>query len=129
MVSVSTSGIACLVAVQPSQAAEPAYQGKALSEWLLALHTNLSDDEMAAATRLNVDPAKLGEQKQSRAQDAIRQIGTNGLPTLLDIIRVEQWTGEKCSASQKQGFSESCRERNSAPEKFLEVWQWTGLGF
>jgi hypothetical protein len=90
-----TSAIACLVAVQPIQAAEPEYQGKALSGWLLALHVNPSDEEVVAATQLNVDPAKLVEQKRSRVQEAIRQIGTNGLPTLLDIISVEQWDRKK----------------------------------
>ena len=37
-----TSAIACLVTVQPTQAADPVYDGKALSEWLLALHADLN---------------------------------------------------------------------------------------
>ena len=55
--------IICLLAVQSAQADEPIYNGKPLSDWLLL---NLSGDASAA--------------------ESIRQIGTNGIPTLLEIL-------------------------------------------
>ena len=69
-------------------AKEPEYNGKALSEWLVELQGDLSDQEVIAATSQNMDPAKLIDQKKSRAQEAIRQIGTNALPTLIDLLGV-----------------------------------------
>jgi hypothetical protein len=114
-----TSAIACLVTVQPTQAAEPVYDGKALSEWLLALHADLTDEEQIAATQQNVDPAKLLEQKQSRAQEAIRQIGTNGLPTLLDIISVEQWDRKKVLGKLKsKDFQKAAGSKDIPTEVF-----------
>ena len=56
------------MAAYAAPAAEPEYQGKALSEWLVV---NATGDKSAA--------------------DAIRQIGANGLPVLLDLLSV----GEK----------------------------------
>jgi hypothetical protein len=38
-----------------------------------------------------VNTDDLIKQKRRRDEEAIRQIGTNGLPTLLDIVSVEQW--------------------------------------
>ena len=117
-----TSAIACLVTVQPTQAAEPVYDGKVLSEWLLALHADLSDEEQIAATQQNVDPAKLLEQKQSRAQEAIRQIGTNGLPTLLDIISVEQWDRKKVLDKLKsKDFQKAAGNKDIPTEVFREL--------
>jgi hypothetical protein len=114
-----TSAIACLVTVQPTQAADPVYDGKALSEWLLALHADLSDEEQIAATQQNVDPAKLREQKQSHAQEAIRQIGTNGLPTLLDVISVEQWDRKKVLGKLKsKDFQKAAGNKDIPTEVF-----------
>jgi HEAT repeat protein len=97
------------------RAAEPSYNGKPLSEWLLALHADLSDEEVVAATQQNVDPAKLLEQKQSRAQEAIRQIGTNGLPALLDLVSVVERNRRSVAKRIK---SQDMREglRGSNPE-------------
>jgi len=69
-------------------AKEPEYNGKALSEWLVELQGDLSDQEVIAATGQNMDPAKLIDQKKSRAREAIRQIGTNAIPTLVDLLGV-----------------------------------------
>ena len=114
-----TSAIACLVTVQPARAAEPMYEGRALSEWLLALHADLTDEEQIAATQQNVDPAKLLEQKQSRAQEAVRQIGTNGLPTLLDIISVEQWDRKKVLGKLKsKDFQKAAGNKDIPTEVF-----------
>ena len=83
--------VICLAWVPAMRAAEPAYEGKALSEWLVALHPNLSDEEIDNATQQHIEPAKLLEQKEDHAKEAIRQMGTNSLPTLLDLVGV----GEK----------------------------------
>jgi hypothetical protein len=111
----------CLFAVQPAQAVEPVYDGKALSEWLVALHANPSDEEVIAATQQNMDPAKLIEQKENRAKEAIRQIGTNGLPALLDLVsvgernrrsvarRIKNKDIQKCLRDSKPDFREAVR--------------------
>jgi hypothetical protein len=68
------SAIFCLVAVPSARASEPSYNGKPLSEWLLVLeegHT-LSGEQVEA----------------SDAQETVRQIGTNGIPTLIDLLNV-----------------------------------------
>ncbi len=57
--------LALLLLSQPAQCAEPVYQGKGLSEWLLELDRS---------------PSGKG------AEDAIRQFGVTALPTLLDIL-------------------------------------------
>ena len=65
-----TSAIVCLIAVPSARASEPSYDGKPLSEWLLILeegHTESSEQD---------------------AQAAIRQIGTNGIPILVDLLGV-----------------------------------------
>ncbi len=89
----------CVLAVPIIRAAEPEYQDKALSEWLAALHADLSDEETTAAVKQNANPAQLRDQKQSLAQDAIRQIGTNGLPTLLDLVNVGE--GNRLSVARR----------------------------
>jgi hypothetical protein len=50
-----------------ARASEPSYNGKPLSEWLV-------------------------EQDVGMQQDAILQIGTDGIPTLLDIVGVKERT-------------------------------------
>src|ERR1017187_10053453 len=85
------AAVHCPLAVQSAQSAEPVYDGKALSEWLVALHVGLSDEEVVAASQQHVNTDDLIKQKRRRDEEAIRQIGTNGLPTLLDIVSVEQW--------------------------------------
>ena len=75
-----------LAALQPSFSAEPVYDGKAISEWLVAMQADLTDEE-----EQQVDSSRLAEfrdQKHEKARDAIRRIGTNGLPTLLDLVSV-----------------------------------------
>jgi HEAT repeat protein len=111
-----------VLALSSVQAAEPVYDGKALSEWLVALHANPSDEEVIAATKQNLDPAKLVAQKQNLAQEAIRQIGTNGLPTLLDLVsvgegnrrhvarRIKSQDIQKCLRESKPDFREAVRE-------------------
>jgi hypothetical protein len=89
------SAVFWLNAVQSAPAAEPVYNGKALSEWLVTMQTNASDAE------------------------AIRQIGTNGLPTLLDIIGVEQWTRKKVLGKLKsKDFQEAAGNKNVPAKVF-----------
>lgn len=61
-----------------ARASEPSYNGKPLSEWLLVLkegHTESSERD---------------------AQAAIRQIGTNGIPVMVDLISVyDDWSAKK----------------------------------
>ena len=63
--------VLCVLITPSIRGAEPEFKGKALSEWLVTMKTNSSDAE------------------------AIRQIGTNGLPTLMNIISVEQWSRKR----------------------------------
>jgi hypothetical protein len=58
--------VLCLCAVASAGASEPAYNGKALSEWLILDHS--------------------GELLDKSAEQAIRQIGTNAIPTLLELL-------------------------------------------
>jgi hypothetical protein len=72
------------LAITSVRASEPSYEGKPLSDWLLALefhragHDNLVSEDM----------------RQPEA--AIRQMGTNAIPTLLDILGTKEhkkwWT-------------------------------------
>jgi hypothetical protein len=102
-----------------ARAAEPVYNGKPLSEWLLALHADLTDEEEVAAAQQSVEPAKLREQKQGHAQEAIRQIGTNGLLTLLDIISVEQWDRKKALGKLKsKDFQKAAGNKDIPTEVF-----------
>jgi hypothetical protein len=92
------SAVLWLNAVQSTTAAEPVYNGKALSEWLVTMQTNSSD---AAA---------------------IRQIGTNGLPALLDIISVEQWNRKKVLGKLKsKNFQEAAGNKNVPTKVFRRL--------
>lgn len=123
--------ILCLVAVQSAQSAEPVYNGKALSEWLIALHVDPSDEEVRAASQQNVSFDELVRRKRSREEGAIRQIGTKGLPLLLDIISVEQWNRKKVLSKLKsKDFREAAGNKNVPTEVFrgLAVDGFTILG-
>ena len=61
-----------------ARAAEPSYNGKPLSEWLLILKEGHTES---------------GEQD---AQAAIRQIGTNGIPVMVNLISVyDDWSAKR----------------------------------
>lgn len=86
LIFVLIPAIVCLLAVQPVQASEPVYNGKPLSDWLL----------------LNVT-------RDASATEAIRQIGTNAIPTLLDILGAKEWNKKRVvsklkSEELKKGF-------------------------
>ena len=81
-----TCAMFCFLAIQSAPAEEPVYSGKPLSDWLLL---NATGDESAEA--------------------AIRQIGTNAIPTLLDILGAKEWNKNRVvsklkSADLKKGF-------------------------
>ena len=66
--------IFCLVVAPSARSSEPVYNGKPLSEWLLVLEEGHT---------------LAGEQVEtSDAQEAVRQIGTNGIPTMIDLLNV-----------------------------------------
>jgi hypothetical protein len=123
------SAVFWLNAVQSTTAAEPVYDGKALSEWLFALHVNLSDEEMMAATRQNVDAGRLREQKQGQAQEAIRQIGTNGLPTLLDLVNVGEGNRRSVARRVKSKDIQKClRDSNPSSREAVRGMAVEGFG-
>ena len=84
IIQVGSIVIMVLLANWRAVAREAEYQGKAVSEWLVAMQANLTDEETRQA-----DPSRLAElrdQKQAQAREAIRQMGTNSLPTLLELL-------------------------------------------
>ena len=101
----------CSIAVSSAQAAEPAYRGKALSEWLLELRRSPSSEEVAAEMqKQQYDLEKLYQAKKRRDEDAIRQIGTNALPTLLQMLgatseNVRDVVGKLQSKELQQAYS------------------------
>jgi hypothetical protein len=84
--------ILCLIAIEPARSSDPVYDGKTLSEWLAELHSRPHGDESqwekwGSGTAI--------EQKRRRDEYAIRQIGTNGIPTLLDILSITEKNKKK----------------------------------
>ncbi|MFZ0827851.1 MAG: HEAT repeat domain-containing protein [Verrucomicrobiia bacterium] len=63
----------CLSAAQVAQSKEPYYDGKPLSDWLLA-------------------------RPDAEQQNAISQMGTNAIPTLIDILGATERTAKKVTA-------------------------------
>jgi hypothetical protein len=76
-----TSAIIFLVAVPSARSSEPSCNGKPLSEWLLVLEERHT---------LSGEPVEASD-----AQEAVRQIGTNGIPTLIDLLSVYDERSEK----------------------------------
>ena len=94
---VSTLAVFSSFAVPAMTVAEPVYDGKPLSQWLIEMkfqqmeyYRNLVDDE-------NPKPA-----------DAIKKIGTNGIPTLLTILGATDsdkwWVVERLKSRQFRKF-------------------------
>ena len=99
----ATTALALLMAAGPAQCAEPVYHGKALTEWLVELNENPSQEEVLAALRNDreqgLDPLEtVYENKRKRDQAAIRQFGTNALPTLLEMLGVTDRNGKRTVA-------------------------------
>lgn len=53
---------------------EPAYEGRTLTEWLM-----------------EATPPNRKESNRERADEAVRRIGTNGLPTIAKLLRARDW--------------------------------------
>jgi hypothetical protein len=61
-----------LLTLLSAYASEPSYNGKPLSEWLLILKERHAFESI----------------EEADAQEAVRQIGTNGIPTMIDLLNV-----------------------------------------
>lgn len=95
--------IFCLIAGPSARSSEPVYNGKPLSEWLLELKLK--------------NTAHHWEQIQAQTQqpeDAIRQIGTNAIPVLLNILGATEqnkwWVLEKLKSRE---FRRMFRDRDT----------------
>jgi len=92
--------IICLVAVLSARSSEQSYNGKPLSEWLLIL---------------KIGSTSTGERVEddTEAREAVRQMGTNTIPTLLDILgandRSKLWVLSKLKS---KGFREMYHNPN-----------------
>ena len=104
-----------------AKAEEPIYAGKALSEWLVELHRSPSPEEVFhAETNQPANVASIDDlftQKQTRDANAIKQIGTNALPILLDMLGATQKNSKRV-VSQLQ--SPELREWYSRDEAHIE---------
>ncbi len=96
---ISTLTSTCLIAVASARSSEPVYNGKPLSEWLYILQVGYT------STGEPVD--------YDTTREAIRQMGTNAIPTLLDILgatdRNKWWVLRRLKSP---GFKEAFRNRN-----------------
>ena len=85
LIYVFISALFCLLAVPSARSSEPSYNGKPLSEWLFEL-------DLAQSVYESLYNPQPGEPAPA---EAIRQIGTNAIPTLLDILgatgRNKEW--------------------------------------
>ena len=88
-----------LLVVPTARAAEPSYNGKPLSEWLLVL---------------KIGQTSTGERvEEADAKKAIRQMGTNAIPTLLDILgATDHNKGWVLSRLKSRGFQEMYHNQN-----------------
>jgi hypothetical protein len=95
-----TISFLCLAVVRPLTAAEPNYNGKPLSEWLFYLMP-------LEHNPYNPQPG------EPTPEEAVRQIGTNGIPTLLDILgathKNEGWV---LGRMKSKAFRECFRNKN-----------------
>jgi RNA polymerase sigma factor (sigma-70 family) len=66
------------------KAAQPVYHGKKLSIWLHEYYQNVDNDPLPVDAKL--PPRKVNPALRVEAETAIRAIGTNALPTLLDML-------------------------------------------
>ena len=106
-----------LVAVNSAQSSEPTYNGKPLSEWLLELKKSPSSDEVLAGMRQQLDTEQVYQGKKKRDEDAIRRIGTNALPTLLDMLGAKDRNVKKVvSKLQNKELQEEYRSKDSNVE-------------
>ena len=99
------TAIFCLFTIQSAQAGEPTYNGQPLSEWLFVLQLQQGGHD-------NEIPAGM-----EQPEDAIRQIGTNGIPTLLDILGAKEGNKRRVLAKLK---SEELKQEFNEKDADLE---------
>src|SRR3954468_6447620 len=70
---------------------EPKYSGKTFGEWLVQLGSRPTNEEVEAAEKADPsNPDTAFEKKRKRDEEAIRRIGTNALPLLLEVLGANQ---------------------------------------
>ena len=92
-----------------ARAAEPSYNGKPLSEWLLIL---------------KIGNTSTGERVEDdiEAREAVRQMGTNAIPTLLDILGAnDRSKGWVLSKLKSKGFREMYHNPNVPTDDFHDT--------
>jgi HEAT repeats len=94
---------------------EPSYGGKPLSYWLTQLAPEVSKGPFSW---LVVPNEGLATEKIRQAQIAIRAMGTNAVPFLLNKIRREHWSGERLYGAIWQKIPLGLRQRLSPPRQF-----------
>lgn len=107
-----TTALFCLSAVQPAKAAEPTYNGKPLSEWLFEL-------DLSPSVYESIYHPQPGEPSPA---DAVRQIGTNGIPTLLDILGATELSkGHVLGKLKSKAFREKFHNKNVPTEDLRDT--------
>ncbi len=93
----------CLITIQSVPAKEPSCNGKPLSEWLFEL-------DLGPSVYESIYHPQPGEPSPA---DAVRQIGTNGIPTLLDILgATERSKGHVLGKLKSKAFREKFHNKN-----------------
>jgi HEAT repeat protein len=79
--------VGSVIVWQALQPGEPVYQGRPLSSWLTTYRTRLT----AYRTRVQINESIPTEARiaQQKADEAVRDAGTNALPTLLRMLRAK----------------------------------------
>lgn len=72
------AGVLILVAWAALHKSGPSYKGKSLRRWVY--------DNYESRTAFPERPDEVRQRMRERAEEAIRQIGTNGIPTLLKML-------------------------------------------
>ena len=99
LIYVFISAFFCLLEVPSARSSEPSYNGKPLSEWLLILKLGYT----SAGERA----------ERADAREAIRQMGTNAIPTLLHILGAnDRNKGWVLARLKSKGFREMYHNQN-----------------
>jgi hypothetical protein len=91
-------GVVCLIFLHPQ---ETVYQGKQFAFWLDRYCWNFRDE------------SSNGIRERNQAEAAMRQIGTNGIPVLLEMIRARNshWREKANTLTLRVGEAERCSSR------------------
>ena len=93
--------VLCSCAVFSTRSADPVYHGKTLSEWLLFEY--------------------LGQDLEGEAEPALRQIGTNAIPLLLDLVGTTEWNKGRLAAKFKTAAGKRLPLRGIKAEDFRSM--------